>query len=96
MKASIKGHNRILKEYRSVRILNKIGLGKSVYFENPFEETAIKYLPGETGKTSKYFIKGHDQNEHEIDFDSNSILKAILEGKPISRARYDKYAPDNS
>lgn len=96
MKASVSGHRKILQEFRSVRILNKIGEGKDVCFENPLEETVIRYIPGEIGKTSRYFMKCHGQNEHEIDFDSGYILTAIMQGKPISQARYDKFTPSRT
>lgn len=88
METSIK---RILRKIRSDKILNRIGSGKIVYFLNPLEEIAFKYLPGEIGKPSKYYAKHYGRNEYEIDFDSSSILMAIMEGKQISKARYDKY-----
>jgi hypothetical protein len=89
--ASIRSYTRILKKIRSGKILNKIASGKTVYFENPLECIAFKYIPGELGKFGKYYIKHPDQNEYEIDSDSNSILTAIMEGKQIRKAKYDKY-----
>jgi len=86
--ASIKG---ILKNIRSNKILNEIDSGKIVYFENPLEEIAFKCIHSEIGKPSKYFAKHFGRNEYEIDFDSSNIIMAVLEGKPISKARYDRY-----
>jgi hypothetical protein len=82
---------RILKRIRSDKILNKIGSGKSVYFENPLEEIALRYIPGEPGKVGKYFAKHYGRNEYEIDFNSSSVLMGVMEGKPISKTRYKKY-----
>ena len=36
---------RFIKRIRSEMILNRIGSGKIVYFENPLEDIAIKYIP---------------------------------------------------
>ena len=83
--------NRILKEIRTDKILNKIGSGKIVYFENPLEEVAFKCIHNEIGKPSKYFAKHFGRNEFEIEFDSSYVIMAVLEGKPISKARYDRY-----
>lgn len=82
---------RILRKIRSDKILNRIGSGKIVYFLNPLEEITFKYIPGEPGKLGKYYAKHFGRNEYEIDFDSSSILMAVMEGKPISKARYDNY-----
>ena len=82
---------RILKEIRSEKILNKIESGKIVYFENPVEEIAFKCIHSEIGKPSKYYAKHYGRDEYEIDFDSSYIIMAALEGKPISKARYDRY-----
>lgn len=83
--------NRILKGIRSDEILNKIGSVKIVYFENPLEEIAFKCIHNEIGKPSKYFAKHYGRDEYEIDFDSDYIILAVLEGKPINKARYDRY-----
>jgi hypothetical protein len=88
---SIRVYKKILRNFKSGKILNKLGSGKRVFFENPLEEIAFKYIPGEIGKLSKYYIKHPGQDEHEIDSDSSSILTAVMEGKPISKARYDNY-----
>jgi hypothetical protein len=82
---------RILKRIRSDKIQNKIGAGKLVYFLNPLEEIAFKYVPGDPGKPGKYYAKYFGQNEIEMSFDSTSILMGVMEGKPISRARYNHY-----
>jgi hypothetical protein len=81
--------DRILKGIRSDIILNKIGSGKIVYFENPMEEIAFKCIHSEIGKPSKYFAKHFGRDEYEIDFDSCNIIMSVLEGKPISKSRYD-------
>jgi hypothetical protein len=80
-----------LTKIRSGRILNKIGAGKRVYFENSFEGMAFKYIPGEIGKVSKYYVKLYGQDEYEIDRNSLSILTAVMEGKPIRKKKYDNY-----
>jgi hypothetical protein len=82
---------RILRKIRSGKIQNKIGTGKIVYFLNPLEEIAFKYVPGKFGKSGKYYAKYYGQNEFEIDYDSSCILLAVMEGKQISKARYDNY-----
>ena len=83
--------NRIRRGIRSNKILNKIGLSKIVYFENPLEEIAFKCIHSGIGKPSKYFAKQYGRDEYEIDFDSSYVIMAVMEGKPISKARYDKY-----
>jgi hypothetical protein len=82
---------RILKKIRSYQILKRIGSGKIVYFENPLEEIAIKYIPGEPGKTGKYYAKHYGRNEYEIDFNSSCVIMGAMEGRPISRSRYGNY-----
>jgi len=82
---------RILKEIRSEKILNKIESGKIVYFENLSEGIAFKCIHSEIGKPSKYYAKHFGRDEYEIDFDSSYIIMAALEGKPISKARYDRF-----
>jgi hypothetical protein len=82
---------RTLRKIRSVKIQNKIGAGKTTYFVNPLEEIAFKYIPGESGKPGKYYAKYYGQNEIEINYDSSSILMAVMEGKPISKAKYNRY-----
>lgn len=89
--ASIRGYKRILRKIRSGKILNRIGSGKITYFENPAEEIAFKYIPGRTGRLGKYYAKYYGRNEYEINFDSTSILMGVMEGKPISKAKYDSY-----
>jgi hypothetical protein len=87
----IESVKRILKRFRSDKILNKIGSGKIVYFENPLEAIAIKYLPGEPGKVGKYYAKHYGRNEYEIDFNSSCVVMGVMEGKRISRAKYFNY-----
>jgi hypothetical protein len=82
---------RILKRIRSDKILNKIRSGRIVYFENPLEEIAIKYIPGEPGKVGKYYAKHYGRNEYEIDFNSSCVVMGVMEGKPISKAKYFNY-----
>ena len=83
--------NKILKGIGSDEILNKIGSGKIVYFENHLEEIAFRCVHFEIGKPSKYFAKHYGRDEYQIDFDSANIIMAVLEGKPISKSRYDNY-----
>lgn len=85
------GFRRMVRNIRSERILNRIESGKIVYFENPLEEIALKYVPGELGKLGKYFAKHYGRNEYEIDSDSSSILMGIMEGKQIRKSKYDSY-----
>ena len=87
----IESFKRILKKIRSDKIQNRIGSGKVVYFENPLEEIAIKYIPGESGKTGKYYAKHYGRNEYEIDFNSSCVVMGAMEGRPISRTRYGNY-----
>ena len=87
----VRSIKRILKKIRSHKILNRIGAGKITYFLNPLEEIAFKYVPGKLGKSGKYYAKYYGQNEIEIDLDSNSMLMAVREGKPISKAKYNRY-----
>jgi hypothetical protein len=82
---------RILRKIRSDKILNKIDSGRIVYFENPLEEMAFKYIPGEPGKFGKYYAKHFRRDEYEIDSDSSSILIAVMEGRPISKTRYERF-----
>jgi len=89
--ALVRGFKRILRKIRSVKILNKIGSGKEVYFENTLKQIAFKYIPGGLGRRGKYFAKVYGQNEYEIDFDSSSFLMAVMEGNQISKAMYDNY-----
>jgi hypothetical protein len=80
-----------LKKIRSHKIRNKIGAGKITYFVNPQEEIAFKYIPSELGKPGKYYAKYYGQNEIEINYDSSSILMAVMEGKPISKSKYNHH-----
>jgi hypothetical protein len=82
---------RILGRIRSGKIRNKIESGKITYFLNPLEEIAFKYVPGKLGKSGKYYAKYYGQKETEIDLDSTSVLMAVKEGKPISKAKYNHY-----
>jgi hypothetical protein len=82
---------RILRRIKSNKIQNMIASGKIVYFENPLEELAFKYIPGKIGKLGRYYAKYYSQDEYEIDFDSTSILMAVMEGKQISKTRYDNF-----
>jgi len=82
---------KLLKALGSDKILNKIASGRIVYFENRAEGIAFKCVHSEIGKPSKYYAKHFGREEFEIDFDSGPVIMAVLEGNPISRARYDKY-----
>jgi hypothetical protein len=82
---------KILKAIRSEKVLNKIASGRIVYFENRAEGIAFKCVHIETGKPSKYYAKHFGRDEFEIDFDSGPVIMAVLEGNPISKAKYDKY-----
>jgi len=88
IKKSIRGFKKILGKFRSGKILNKIGAGKEVYFEDPWEEMVLSYYPGGKGKPGKYSVKYFGQKEREIDFESPSFLQAILKGKPITKDRF--------
>lgn len=88
---SVRGFKRFLRRIRSRKILNNIGAGKITYFENPVEEIAFKYIPGETGRIGKYYAKYYGRNETEINFDSTSILMGVMEGKQISKSKYNRY-----
>jgi hypothetical protein len=82
----------ILKTFRTDKILNKIAEGKSiVYFENKVEGLAFKCVHSAIGKPSKYYAKYFGRDEFEIDLDSVPVTMAVMEGNPISKARYDKY-----
>jgi hypothetical protein len=87
----IESVRRILKRIRSDKILNKIGSGKIVYFENPLEEIAIKFIPGEPGEAGKYYAKHYGRNEYEIYFNSSCVVMGVMEGKQISKAKYFNY-----
>lgn len=82
---------RILRKVRSDKILSKIGSGRMVYFENTLEEIAFKYIPGGVGKFGKYYAKHYNQDEFEMDPDSTSIQMAVMEGRQISRTKYNNY-----
>ena len=88
---SARGYISILRNFRSGKILNKIGSGKRVFFENPEEGIVFKYIPGGIGRLSKYYVKQYGRNEYEIDSGSSSIITAVMKGKPISKVKYDNY-----
>lgn len=91
MPESIRGYKGILGKLETAGILKKIGSGKVVYLENPLEEIVLRYVPREYSRYGKYYVKYYGRNGCEINFDSVSILKAVMEGKRISKARYDGY-----
>jgi hypothetical protein len=76
---SIKGYERIIERMRS---------GKIVYFENSFEEIALKYVPSEPGR---FFAKYYGQKEYKIEHSSNVVCHGLSEGRIISKARYENY-----
>ena len=80
--ASFEGHERILEMIRT---------GKIVYFENSFEEIALKYIPGEHGKLGKYFAKYYGCDEYETVYWSKIVCEVELEGRIIKKAKYDNY-----
>ena len=82
---------RLTRKLQTDIIQNRIGAGKKVFFENPLEEMAFRYIPGDVGELGKYFVKYYGRDEYEISFDSSSVLMGIMEGKPISRSRYERY-----
>ncbi len=86
--ASIK---RILSKIKSDKILDEINSGRIVYFENNQEEIAFKCIHCGIGNPSKYFAKHFGRDEYEIELDSSYIVMTVMEGKPISKARYDQY-----
>jgi hypothetical protein len=91
VKASTGGYKRFLKRFRTGRILNKIRSGKIVYLENPVEEIVLRYVPREYGRCGKYYVKHYGRDKQEISYDSVSILMAVMEGRRISKSRYDSY-----
>lgn len=91
IRESIRGFKRIRRKIRSRKILNRIGAGKITYFENMTEEMAFKYIPGVSGRIGKYFVKYYGSYESEIKFDSTSILMGVMEGRKISKAKYERY-----
>ena len=82
---------RLTRKLQTDIIQNRIGAGKKVFFENPLEEMAFRYIPGDVGELGKYFVKYYGRDEYEISFDSSPVLMGIMEGKPISRSRYERY-----
>jgi hypothetical protein len=82
---------RILKRISANIIQKKIISCEVVYFESPLEELAFKYIPGDLGKSGKYYAKYYRQNEFEINSDSSSVDLAVNEGRVISRHRYERY-----
>jgi len=82
---------RFLKRIRSEKILNRIGSGRMVYFENPIEEIALRYIPGENGRVGKYYAKHYGRDEYEIDFNSTSVVMGVMEGRTISKSKYSTY-----
>jgi len=83
--------SRLIRKIQTDTIQNRIGAGKKVFFENPLEEMAFRYIPGEVGVIGKYYVKYYGRDEYEISFDSSSVLMGIMEGKLISRSRYERY-----
>jgi hypothetical protein len=73
------------------RIYEKMRLGQKVYFENIFEDIVIKYVPGEPGKMGKFFAKYYGRDEYEISYSTNVVVMGELEGKIISKSKYDNY-----
>lgn len=82
---------RLIRKIQTDIIQNRIGAGKKVLFENPLEEMAFRYMPGEVGEIGKYYAKYYGKDEYEISFDSSSVLMGIMEGKLIRRSRYERY-----
>ena len=82
---------RILNTIRSRKIQNRIASGKMVYFESPLEEMVFKYIPGQFNEQGKYYAKFYTQDEFEIGSDSTSVLMGIMEGRQISKERYDNF-----
>jgi hypothetical protein len=82
---------RLLRRIRSSKIQNRIASGRIVYFESPLEEMAFKYIPCGIGKLGKYYAKFYTQDEFEIGFDSTSVLMAVMEGKQITKEKYDNF-----
>jgi hypothetical protein len=82
---------RLIRKIQTDIIQNRIGAGKKVFFENPLEEMAFRYVPGNVGEIGKYYVKCYGKDESEISFDSTSVLMGIMEGKLISRSRYERY-----
>lgn len=73
------------------QILEKIRTGKIVYFENSFEEVALKYISGEHGKLGKYFVKYYGCDEYETVYWSKVVCEGELEGRIIMKSKYDNY-----
>lgn len=66
-------------------------MGQIVYFENSFEDIALKYVPGEPGIMGNFFAKYYGGKEYEISYSSNVVCMGELEGCIISKARYENY-----
>jgi hypothetical protein len=80
---------RILCKIKSDKILDEIKSGKIVYFENHLEKIAFKCIHCGIDKPSRYFAKYYGRDEYEVDPDSSDVIMVVLEGKPISKTRYD-------
>lgn len=73
------------------RIFNIFRSGKVVYMENPMEKIVLRYVPREYSKYGKYYVKYYGRDSNNINFNSVSILMAVMEGRRISKTRYDSY-----
>jgi hypothetical protein len=73
------------------RIHEKLHVGQMVSFENIFEDIAIKYVPGEPGIMGTFFAKYYGKEEYEIAYWTNVVSMGELEGKIISKTKYDNY-----
>lgn len=82
---------RILQRLHSDNILKMISSRRLVYFENLTEEIAFRFVPGEKGKTGRYYAKHWGRNEYEIEANSTSVVMGVMEGKRISREKYESY-----
>lgn len=82
---------KLFRKIRTGRIMTKIRSGKIVYLENPCQEIVLKYVPREYGRYGKYYVKQYGLDKYGKDFDSVSILMAVMDGKRINKARYDSY-----
>lgn len=71
---------------RNENLLNQIVNGEEVYFENSFEETAFRNLPG-----GGYEAKQKGNAPYKVQGKPNKLVDAWLEGKMLTKAEYEKY-----
>ncbi len=71
---------------RNENLLSEIANGKEVFFENSFDEVAFRNIPD-----GGYEAKEKGTTPYKVEGAPNKLVDAILEGKMISKAEYEKY-----